>query len=120
MERLEERLLSVIEELRPGNLTSDAAKHFPPASTWGYQDEVEVLTAEIGHGIGLHAYEQPVVNRQWSLDHPQELKSGMVVAVEGREGIIGESTVRLEQMVVITDDGPRLIDRYPTGIIPVG
>ena len=119
MERLQERLMAVIEQLRPGNTTADAARHFPPADTWGYDDEVQVLTAEIGHGIGLHVYEQPVVNRQWSLDHPQELKPGMVLAVEGREGIIGQSTVRLEQMVVITDDGPTLIDRYPTGIIPV-
>ena len=119
MERLQERLMAVIEQLRPGNTTADAARHFPPADTWGYDDEVQVLTAEIGHGIGLHVYEQPVVNRQWSLDHPQELKPGMVLAVEGREGIIGQSTVRLEQMVVITEDGPTLIDRYPTGIIPV-
>jgi Xaa-Pro dipeptidase len=120
MDRLQERLLAVISELKPGNLTSDAARHFPPAETWGYDDEVQVLTAEVGHGIGLHAYEQPVVNRQWSLNHPQELKAGMVVAVEGREGVIGQSTVRLEQMVVITEEGPQLIDRYPTGITVVG
>ena len=120
MDRLQERLLAVISELRPGNLTSDAAKHFPPASEWGYDDEVEVLTIEIGHGIGMHAYEQPVINRQWSLEHPQEITEGMVVAVEGREGIPRESTVRLEQMVIVTKEGPQLIDRYHTGITPIG
>ena len=120
MKSLEDRLAAVISELRPGNLTSDAAEHFPPASTWGLEDEVEVLTAEIGHGIGLHAYEKPAVNRQWSMEHPQEIEEGMVIAVEGREGKPGTSVVRLEQMAVVTSDGPRLIDRYPTGITPVG
>ena len=77
-------------------------------------------SAEIGHGIGLHAYEQPVINRQWSLEHPQEIQEGMVIAVEGHEGDPGRQVVRLEQMAVVTADGPQLIDRYPTGIIPVG
>lgn len=120
MERLEERLAAVIDELRPGRTTADAARHFPPASSWGYKDEVEVLTIEIGHGIGLHAYEQPVVNRQWSLEHPQEIKEGMVLAVEGREGRPGDRTVRLEQMLVVTADGPRLIDRFHPGITSIG
>src|SRR5680860_48864 len=120
MQRLEERLLAVISELRPGRVTSDAAQHFPPASTWGYEDEAEILTIEVGHGIGLHQYEQPVVNRQWSLKHPREVKEGMVIAVEGREGVPGQSTVRIEYMVAVAADGPQLIDRYPTAITPIG
>ncbi|MPZ89178.1 MAG: M24 family metallopeptidase [Nitriliruptorales bacterium] len=120
MDRLQGRLLAVIEELRPGAMSSTAAKHFPPATEWGYADEVEVLTIEIGHGIGLNGYEQPAINRQWSMDHPQPIKEGMVIAVEGREGIPGQGTVRLEQMVIVTKDGPQLIDRYPTGIKAIG
>jgi Xaa-Pro dipeptidase len=120
MDRLQERLLAVVDQLRPGNTTRDAAEQFPPASTWGFGDEAEILTIEIGHGIGLYAYEQPVINRQWSVQHPQEIKEGMVVAVEGREGIPGEAAVRLEHMAVVTKDGPRLIDRFNPGITQVG
>lgn len=119
MEELQSRLLGVISELVPGGDTSAAARHFPDAKDLGYEKEAELLTIEIGHGIGLHQYEQPVVNRQWSLEFPQEVKEGMTVAVEGRAGVPGKSTVRIEYMVVVTKDGPMLIDRYPTDIITV-
>lgn len=119
MEELQGRLLGVIGELVPGRETSAAARHFPAAKDLGYDKEAELLTIEIGHGIGLHQYEQPVVNRQWSLDYPQEIKEGMAIAVEGRAGVPGKSTVRIEYMVIVTKDGPMLIDRYPTDIIPV-
>ncbi len=119
MEELQGRLLGVIGELVPGGETSSAARHFPDAKELGYEKEAELLTIEIGHGIGLHQYEQPVVNRQWSLDFPQEVKEGMAVAVEGRAGIPGKSTVRIEYMVIVTKEGPMLIDRYPTEIIQV-
>ena len=48
-----DRINAIIEEIKPGKTTADAAKHFPPASTWGYKEEVEILASEIGHGIGL-------------------------------------------------------------------
>jgi len=119
MEELKSRLLGVIGDLVPGGETSAAARHFPAARDLGYEKEAELLTIEIGHGIGLHQYEQPVVNRQWSVAFPQEIKEGMAIAVEGRAGIPGKSTVRIEYMVIVTKDGPMLIDRYPTDIISV-
>ncbi len=59
----------------------DAARHFDPASAWGYADAAAVLTIEIGHGVGLHQYELPVINRQWSLDYPQVFEPGQVIAL---------------------------------------
>lgn len=111
--RLVERLDKVMDAIRPGATTADAALHFPPAGTWGYADEASVLTIEIGHGCGLHQYELPVINRQWSLDHPQVFEPGMVVAVEGREGDFGRGGVRLENMVVVTPSGCEILDRFP-------
>jgi Xaa-Pro aminopeptidase len=110
---LVERLDRVIDAIRPGNTTADAAREFPPASTWGYTDEAELLTLEIGHGVGLHHYGYPVINRQWSLRHPQVFEAGMTIAIEGREGAPGEGGVRLEDTVVVTGDGAELIDRWP-------
>jgi Xaa-Pro dipeptidase len=110
---LVERLDRVIEAIRPGNTTADAAQHFPPATKWGYRDEAEVLTLEIGHGIGLHHYGYPIINRQWSLKHPQVFEVGMTIAIEGREGERGVGGVRLEDAVVVTANGAELIDHWP-------
>ncbi|MEO3861463.1 M24 family metallopeptidase [Acrocarpospora sp. B8E8] len=117
---LRDRLDSVIGELRPGASTADAARHFAPASKWGYTDEAELLTIEFGHGIGLvnagsrfvH-YNPPIINRQWSFEHPEEIQPGMVIAVEGIEGVHRKQGVRLETMVVITENGPEAVDFYP-------
>jgi len=110
--RLLERVDAIIDAIRPGATTADAAQHFSPATTWGYEDEVSVLTIEIGHGVGLRQYEMPVINRQWSLKHPQVFKPGMIIAIESREGEPGRG-VRLEDMVIVTDQGVEIIDRFP-------
>ena len=108
-----DRLDAIIDAIRPGATTADAAKHFPPATKWGYKEEAEVLAAEIGHGIGLFMYGPPIINRLWSLEHPQVFEPGMVLAVESREGEFRVGGVRLENMVVITKDGAEIIDHMP-------
>jgi Xaa-Pro aminopeptidase len=120
--KLLDRINGVISEIKPGKTTADAAKHFPPASTWGYKDEVEVLASEIGHGIGLggaSSYDIPIINRQWSLDHPQVFEEGMTIAIEAREGETRVGGVRLEDMVVVTKNGAELMDYFPRDEITV-
>lgn len=112
-----DRVTAVIEEIKPGKTTADAAKHFPPASTWGYKEECEVLASEVGHGIGMGGpggnYDIPIINRQWSLKFPQPFEEGMAIAVECREGEHRVGGVRLENMVVVTKDGAEIIDHFP-------
>lgn len=118
--RCRDRVYSIIEEIRPGASTADAAQHFLPASTWGYESEQPLLVAEVGHGIGM-TYEPPVISRLWSFDHPQELEPGMVIAVECREGEPGYGGVRLEEMVLVTEDGNELLTTWPSDAVqPVG
>jgi Xaa-Pro aminopeptidase len=84
------------------------------------QCQAEVLTVEIGHGVGLvnlggrHAhYNRPVINRQWSMKHPQVFEPGMVIAVESLEGEHRVGGVRLENMAVVTERGAEIIDFFP-------
>jgi len=111
--RLLERIDNIIDAIRPGATTADVAKHFAPASTWGYKDEVEVLTVEIGHGIGIGGYNLPVINRQFSLKYPQVIEPGMAIAVESLEGEFRVGGVRLEDMLIVTEKGAEIIDHMP-------
>ncbi|MBI4330223.1 MAG: aminopeptidase P family protein [Chloroflexi bacterium] len=109
-----DRVNAIIEAIKPGSTTADAAKFFDPVSKWGYTDEAEVLSIEIGHGIGIgDGHDYPVINRQWSLKHPQVIEPGMVIAVESCEGERRVGGVRLENMVVVTESGPEIIDHFP-------
>lgn len=115
--KVRDRVSGVIENIKPGKTTADAAKHFPPAKTWGYKEECEVLASEIGHGIGLTQgstnYDIPIINRQWSLKYPQPFEEGMTIAIESREGETRVGGVRLENMVVVTKNGAEIIDHFP-------
>lgn len=118
-ERVHERVYGVIEAIRPGGTTADAAKALVPARTWGYDDEEAVAVAEVGHGIGL-TYEEPCISRSWSFAHPQTFEPGMVIAVECREGEWGYGGVRLEEMVLVTETGNRILTTWPSDeIVPV-
>ncbi len=117
---LYDRIYSVIEEITPGATTADAAKQFLPASHWGYEADERLLVAEVGHGIGM-GYDEPVISRIWSENHPQTFEPGMVIAVEGREGELGYGGVRLEEMVLVTETGHEIISNWPAEeILTVG
>jgi Xaa-Pro aminopeptidase len=102
-----------IDTVRPGVTTKDIASKWPSAmDAWGYEDEDQAAANLWGHGLGLAQYDQPVISRIWSLDHPQEIKPGMVFALETQHGKMFDHGVRLEEMLIVTDDGYDMVSTY--------
>lgn len=103
-----------IDAVKPGVTTRDIASKWPSAmETWGYEDEDQAAANLWGHGLGLAQYDQPVISRIWSLDHPVDILPGMVFALETQHGKVHEFGVRLEEMLVVTDTGHELITSFP-------
>ena len=104
-----------IELMRPGNTTDQVAKVWPKAEQFGFSSEMECFGLQFGHSVGLFLHERPIISRLNSLEHPVELKEGMVIALEtycpAKDGV---SAARIEEEVVITADGPHIITRFPS------
>src|SRR3989304_1163119 len=80
-------LYDSINAVRPGATTRDIALKWPSAKeAWGYEEEDQAAANLWGHGLGLAQYDQPVISRIWSLDHPLAIKPGMVFALETQHG----------------------------------
>jgi Xaa-Pro aminopeptidase len=105
--------------LKPGALPSeiyteimagldDAQKvHF-----MGYKDR---RVKFLGHGIGLHVDEIPVIAQ--GFDRP--LEENMVIALEPKKGVEGEGMVGVEDTYIVTPRGGRCITGGPREIIVV-
>ena len=110
--RTYEMLEKGVETLRPGNTTADICRAWPEAGYWGFQTESQAFGLAFGHGVGVGLWERPIIHRLYSMKHPMELKEGMVIAVETYDGE-GIDGARIEQMVVVTGEGPEVISKFP-------
>ena len=104
-----------IELMRPGVTTDQVARVWPKAEEFGFDNEMECFGLQFGHSVGLFLHERPIISRLNSLDHPVELKEGMVIALETYcPASDGVSAARIEEEVVVTADGPVVITRFPS------
>jgi Xaa-Pro aminopeptidase len=67
----------------------------------------------LGHGVGLEVHEEPGLGRG-----PGELVAGDVIAVEPGLYRHGYGGCRLEDLVLVTDDGPEVLTDYPYDLRP--
>ena len=115
-----EWLYKAIDKVRPGATTRDIAEVWPSArDTWGYEEEDQAAANLWGHGLGLAQYDTPVVSRIYSLDHPVEIEPGMSFALETQHGRPLQWGVRLEEMLVVTEEGPQVTTQFPIEEITV-
>jgi Xaa-Pro aminopeptidase len=104
-----------IELMRPGATTDQIASVWPTAEEFGFDSEMEAFGLQFGHSVGLFLHERPIISRLNSLDHPVEIKEGMVIALETYcPATDGFSAARIEEEVVVTADGPQVITRFPS------
>ncbi len=104
-------MYAAIEMMKAGNTTKDVAEQLPVYA----DDEYGTVTLQqFAHSIGLSLYEGMWISRAYSLDYPVELKEGMYFAAETFAGHPGlEQTVRLEEDLLVTKDGPIVFTKYP-------
>jgi Xaa-Pro aminopeptidase len=104
-----------IELMRPGVTTDQVAAVWPKAEDFGFGSEMEAFGLQFGHSVGLFLHERPIISRLNSIDHPVELKEGMVIALETYcPAKDGYSAARIEEEVVVTAGGPVVITKFPS------
>ncbi|HHT9125984.1 MAG TPA: M24 family metallopeptidase [Candidatus Brocadiia bacterium] len=67
----------------------------------------------LGHGIGLEVHESPAINRR----NKKPLKAGMVITIEPGIYLPGWGGIRIEDMVLVTEDGCRVLSHFPKQIV---
>ena len=102
-----EAQLAALPEVRPGvksNIPDKKARDLIRDAGFG-----EYFGHALGHGVGLATHEVPRLGPE----RPVKLEKGMVVTVEPGIYIPGKGGVRLEEMVVIEKNGPRILTKNP-------
>ncbi|MCL2791400.1 MAG: Xaa-Pro peptidase family protein [Desulfobulbus sp.] len=66
----------------------------------------------LGHGVGIAVHEEPRLSPRWR----KQLRAGMVVTVEPGLYLADWGGIRLENMVVVTEQGGEILNRDTTGL----
>jgi Xaa-Pro aminopeptidase len=118
-----EALRRAVEAIRPGvrglELHTQICDFF---HEHGYPTQLSKKPGEVlqdgffhalGHGVGLEVHEQPWLGRA-----PGELVAGDVVAIEPGLYRSGWGGCRLEDLVLVTEDGGELLTDFPYDLAP--
>lgn len=108
-----EGLMAGLETMRPGHTNQDCADAII-AKIAGHGLEDHLFSLFIGHGIGMGANEPPYIGETLPGATTYEFQPNMVFALEPLvwvPNVRGGGGVRLEDMVLITDEDPHLLSR---------
>ncbi|HSJ26611.1 MAG TPA: Xaa-Pro peptidase family protein [Acidimicrobiia bacterium] len=105
---------AAIDLVRPGATTDQIAKAWPRAEDFGFENEMDAFGLQFGHGVGVGLHERPIISRLNSLETPVEIQEGMLFALETyAPAADGRSAARIEEEVVVTADGCKVITLFP-------
>ena len=105
---------AAIQLVKPGTSTDEIARVWPQAEEFGFPSEMEAFGLQFGHGVGVGLHERPIISRLNSLDDPIEIKEGMLFALETfAPASDGRSAARIEEEIVVTAEGPKIITLFP-------
>ncbi|MCW2580127.1 MAG: peptidase [Blastococcus sp.] len=103
-----------LDGIKAGVGTDEVAALLPKAEEFGFGSEMEAFGLQFAHGLGLGLHERPIISRLNSMKEPVELQVGMVFALETYcPASDGFSAARIEEEVVVTEDGPRILTLFP-------
>ncbi len=109
-----------IELIKPGVSTDKVCSVWPKAQEFGFPDEMSAFGLQFGHGLGLALHERPIISRVVSMEAPMEIKEGMVFALETYcPAKDGYSAARIEEELVVTNTGCRVISLFPAEELPI-
>lgn len=91
----------------PCETVDAAARAVLTAAGFGPDYEVPGLPHRTGHGLGLDIHEEPYIVG----GNSTPLQAGMCFSIEPMLCLYGECGIRLEDIVYMTDDGPRWFSR---------
>ena len=68
--------------IKPGASTAHIAKRSRRRASSASPTRCRAFGLQFAHGLGLALHERPIISRVVSMDHPTEIKEGMVFAIE--------------------------------------
>ncbi|MBI4583570.1 MAG: aminopeptidase P family protein [Planctomycetes bacterium] len=115
VQRAQELGLSLLRDGADGMALHQAVADFFKTEGWetGEQNgKMQGFIHSTGHGIGLDIHEYPKIGRTQST-----LKSGNAVTIEPGLYYFGRGGIRLEDTVVVTQNGHRNLTRFPKELV---
>ncbi|PNR94736.1 Xaa-Pro peptidase family protein [Petrotoga sp. 9PWA.NaAc.5.4] len=99
--------LKAIEKVKPGVMAyevDDAARSVINQKGYG-----QYFIHRTGHGVGLEIHEMPYISQNSQII----LEAGMIFSIEPGIYLPGVGGVRIEDLVLVTDDGCRVLNKFP-------
>jgi Xaa-Pro aminopeptidase len=112
-EAVQEALEVALQGLKPGRTGKEVDALAREAL--GRRGLDRYFVHSLGHGVGLAVHEGPGLSPYTE----EVLEPGMVVTVEPGVYLPGVGGVRIEELVLITEDGIELLSRFPRGYLEV-